>query len=151
MTMDAELNTQEDVIARLAQELEQAIRWNRPAILIIVCSSAKVRKEMQDRVVDFVQSLGQTIAEYFVAPATYDIPLVLSQHPGRSKTVFFVSRLNRGGGTGNRNAFRALNMRRELLVDHPTRVVFWLTRSEAKSLALLAPDFWAFRHLSLAV
>jgi hypothetical protein len=149
--MDVVLNTQEEVIARLAQEIKQSIGWNRPSILIVVCSSAKARKETQDKLANFVQSLGQTVTEYPVAPATYDIPLVLSQHPGRSKTVFFVTRLNRGGGTGNRNAFRALNMRRELLVDYPTRVVFWLTRPEAKSLALLAPDFWAFRHLSLAV
>lgn len=135
----------------LFSEIQQALRWDRPSILIVVYTSAKSRKEMQDLLSGLIEDQGQGVTEYAVSPATYDIPLILSRHPERKKTVFYVTRLNRGGGAGNRNAFRALNMRRELFVDYPTRVVFWLTRAEAKALALLAPDFWAFRHMSLEV
>jgi hypothetical protein len=130
-------------------EIQQALRWKRPALLIAVCSSAAVRKAMQTVLTASLQDIGQTVLDYAVSPATYDVPLSLARHPQRENAVFYVTRLNRGGGTGNRNAFRALNMRRELLVDYPTRVVFWLTRAEAKSVALLAPDFWAFRHTTV--
>lgn len=142
---------QKEQIEALFSEIQQAVRWGRPSILVVVCSSAKARKEMQDAVTCLLENIGQQVAEYVVSPATYDIPLALVRHPGRTRTIFYVTRLNRGGGSDNRNAFRALNMRRELFVDHPTRIVFWLTRAESKSLALLAPDFWAFRHLSLEV
>lgn len=135
----------------LFSEIQQALRWNRPSILVVVCSSAIARKAGQDLLASFLEKEGNQVVDYVVSEATYDIPLILSRHPERQKSVFFVTRLNRGGGNSNRNAFRALNMRRELLVDYPTRVVFWLTKSEAKSLALLSPDFWAFRHASLEI
>ncbi|MBS4060943.1 MAG: hypothetical protein KG029_11140 [Bacteroidetes bacterium] len=135
----------------LFSEIQQAVRWNRPSILVVVCSSATARKSAQDGLTRLVEAAGQQVVEYVVSGATYDIPLTLSRHPTRQKSVFYVTHINRGGGSGNRNAFRALNMRRELFVDYPTRVVFWLTKSEAKSLALLSPDFWAFRHTSLEV
>lgn len=135
----------------LFSEIQQAVRWNRPSILVVVCSSAAARKSAQDGLARLVEAAGNQVVDYVVSGATYDVPLTLSRHPARQKSVFYVTHINRGGGSGNRNAFRALNMRRELLVDYPTRVVFWLTKSEAKSLALLSPDFWAFRHISLEV
>jgi tetratricopeptide (TPR) repeat protein len=51
-----------------------------------------------------------------------------------------------GGGKGGANAYRALNIRRELLVDYQVRALFWLTRDETIELSHHAPDFWAFRH-----
>ena len=143
-----QLNYNEQV-SILFSEIEQALRWDRPSILIAVCSTAAARKTGQKMLEALINQTGKQVIEYDVSAATYDIPLILARHPDRKKSVFYISRLNRGGGIGNRNAFRALNMRRELLVDSPTRVVFWLTKAEAKSLALLSPDFWAFRHASL--
>jgi tetratricopeptide (TPR) repeat protein len=60
--------------------------------------------------------------------------------------VFFVSGLKWGGGEDGLNAYRALNLRRELFIERGLRVVFWLTEGEAVALAQHAPDFWAFRH-----
>lgn len=92
-------------------------------------------------------SLGQKVINYKISPQVYDAPFSLAHHPEREHAVFYVSGLNRGGGGDKHNAFRALNIRRELFVDYPTRVIFWLTKAEAKSLPRLAPDFWAFRHV----
>jgi hypothetical protein len=133
----------------LFDEIRQAVRWNRPSILVAVTASAALRKQAQQALSERLETLGQAIVPYVVTPQTFDIPLQLARHPQREKAVFFVSRLNRGGGTQNHNAFKALNMRRELLVDYPTRVIFWLSPAEAKALARLSPDFWAFRHASL--
>ena len=43
-------------------------------------------------------------------------------------------------------AYRALNMQRELFVENRVKAVLWLTTAEAANLARHAPDFWAFRH-----
>jgi tetratricopeptide (TPR) repeat protein len=70
----------------------------------------------------------------------------LSRRADRKKAVFSVVGLSQGGGKGGANAYRALNIRRELLVDHQLRAIFWLTGAEARELSRHAPDFWAFRH-----
>jgi hypothetical protein len=66
--------------------------------------------------------------------------------PNRGQVVFFVSGIGSANESLSRKAYSALNMHRELLVEHQIRVVFWLTKSEAASLPHYAPDFWAFRH-----
>jgi tetratricopeptide (TPR) repeat protein len=71
---------------------------------------------------------------------------MLSRRIDRRESVFSVLGLSRGGGTRNANAYRALNMRRELLVDYDIRALFWLNKAESRSLSRIAPDFWAFRH-----
>jgi tetratricopeptide (TPR) repeat protein len=76
----------------------------------------------------------------------YDIPLLLSQHPQRDRSVFSVTGLSVGGGKEGANAYRALNIRREYFVDYAIRVIIWLDRDEAMALSRHAPDFWAFRH-----
>ena len=136
----------EDQIDILFSELSLALRWDRPSILIAVCSSPAIRKEAQDNLKKSLSGIHQKVINFVVSAQNYDVPLSLAYHPERENTVFYVSGINRGGGGDKSNAFRAINIRRELLVDYPTRVVFWLTRAEAKSLPRLAPDFWAFRH-----
>jgi tetratricopeptide (TPR) repeat protein len=60
--------------------------------------------------------------------------------------VYYISNIDWGGGEDGKQAYRALNLHRELLVEDEIKVVFWLTTNEAASLPRLAPDFWAFRH-----
>ena len=61
--------------------------------------------------------------------------------------VFSITGLRWGGGKGYSNAYRALNMHREHLVDSKALSLFWLSRFEARQIAKFAPDFWVFRHL----
>ncbi|MCJ7435298.1 MAG: tetratricopeptide repeat protein, partial [Anaerolineales bacterium] len=51
-----------------------------------------------------------------------------------------------GAGVDGNDAYQALNLYRETLVEKRIRVVFWLTEKEASNLPRFAPDFWAFRH-----
>lgn len=122
------------------------MRWKRPSILIVICSSQLMRKKAQNLLKESLDGINQKVINFVVSTQNYDIPLSLAHHPERNGAVFYVSGINRGGGGDKSNAFRAVNIRRELFVDYPTRVVFWLTKAEAKSLPRLAPDFWAFRH-----
>jgi tetratricopeptide (TPR) repeat protein len=61
-----------------------------------------------------------------------------------------VRNLRQGGGGGYSNAYRALNMHREYLVEEGIKAIFWLSDGEGRQLARFAPDFWAFRHLVVA-
>jgi len=134
-------------INRLFRELEQAVKWNRPSILLAVYSSEFVRADAEAALGAKLHELGHTVTPYRVtAEENADIPLNLFQHPEKAKTVFFISGLQWGGGKDGRNAYRALNIRREYFVDYLIRAVFWLTEKEAIALPTHAPDFWAFRH-----
>jgi tetratricopeptide (TPR) repeat protein len=137
----------EEHIATLYGELEQAIRWNRPSILLAIYSSEFIRADAEDALTAELNKLGQTSIHYHVSGKdNADIALNLSQYPDINHTVFFVSGLQWGGGEDGQNAYRGLNLRRETFVDYRIRAVFWVTEDEAIALPNFAPDFWAFRH-----
>jgi len=135
-----------DRVDVLYDELSLAIRWARPSILLAVYDSEFVRKDVESILAGRLSPLGQRILDFEVTKPDFDIPLALSRHPRHEKIVFFVSGFKWGGGKGGKNAYRALNIRRELFVDYKIRAVFWFHRAEAAALPRQAPDFWAFRH-----
>ncbi len=134
-------------INRLFHELELAVKWNRPSILLAIYASEFVRADAETALTEKLRDLGQKAERYRVTGAeNADIPLNLAQHSAIDQTVFFVSGVQWGDGTDGLNAYRALNIRREYFVDYRIRAVFWLTEREAMMLPRHAPDFWAFRH-----
>jgi tetratricopeptide (TPR) repeat protein len=70
----------------------------------------------------------------------------MSETPNSKSMVFFISGIENADRASDGRVYRALNIRRELLVDKSICVVFWLNESEAANLSRLAPDFWSFRH-----
>ena len=130
----------------LSDELESAIRWQRPSILLAVYESKHICTNARTALKNSLADIGQSVYNFRVNEKRFDVPLALSQHPDRENTVFFITGLRSGGGKGGHNAYRALNLRREYLVDYQIRAVFWLTISESIDLPRCAPDFWAFRH-----
>ena len=136
------LESLEQRVARLYHELELAVRWNRPAIILAVYASELIRQDAQALLVEKLHGLGQRVEFYRITgEENADIALHLSEWPAANATVFFASGLERGGEL----AYRSLNIRREYFVTHRLRVIFWLTDKEAASLPVKAPDFWAFR------
>jgi hypothetical protein len=118
-----------------------AIRWHHPSILIGIGSRA-VLTRAQSALRKWIRAEGQRVETVRPGETNSDIPLTLSRRKLRDETVYFVDRLTGGGEP----ALRALNLRREYLVEKKIRVVFWLTEAEERRLAERAPDFWAFRH-----
>ncbi len=126
------------------KELELAIRWNRPAILLVIATPRKRRKAGQRLLREWLEQQGQRVELFNAAgKGQGDIPLLLSRKHLRNESVYFVERLAEAGLP----ALRALNIRREYLIEREIRVVFWLDENEELSIAQSAPDFWAFRHL----
>ncbi len=133
-------------VRRLQRELARAIRHRKAALLLAIYASEWVREEVERELRRFLRAQGQEVHSLRVDEAHSDVPTLLAAHPAPERTVFFVSGLGWGGGEDGLNAYRALNLRRELFIERGLRVVFWLTEGEAVALARHAPDFWAFRH-----
>ena len=137
------LEEREDI---LFDELDLAIRFDRPSILIAVYESDHIRAEVSKNLEGRIKELGQGVLNFHIDEKSFDVPLILTQNPDHEHTVYFITGLKWGGGKGGFNAYRALNMRREFFVDNQMRIVLWLTKNEASMLPRHAPDFWAFRH-----
>lgn len=127
----------------LVDELELAFRWNRPSILIVVQRSDAALHKAMDALRASVEAAGRRVITLETSPALPDIPHRILESGDVEDNVYFVSRLDRGGGV---DSYAALNLYRELFVDNHIKIVLWLTEEEANALPRLAPDFWAFRH-----
>jgi tetratricopeptide (TPR) repeat protein len=137
----------QDRIDTLFGELELAVKFDRPSILLAVYASEFVRADAEAALTARLRDLGQAVAHYRVtSEADADIPLHLAERSDRATAIYFVSGLQWGGGRDGAMAYRALNIRREYFVDYRIRAVFWLTEREAATLPRQAPDFWVFRH-----
>jgi len=142
-----EIEPFEERVDRLFRELELAIRFDRPSILLAVYQSEIVRDDAEAALAAKLRDLNQATIPYRISgEENADAPMALAQHPQRKQAVFYISGLRWGGGRDGRNAYRALNFRREYFVDYRLRAVLWLTEQEAIALPRHAPDFWAFRH-----
>ena len=136
----------EEHLVNLLDELQLSGKWRRPSILLATYNSRLTFMDARLSLENKLRKRRQNVVHIVITPENYDILLHLSQIPAREKKIFFISGLMHGGGSNDLNAFRALNMRRELLVDHRLRAVFWLSEAEASTLTAHAVDFWAFRH-----
>ncbi len=136
----------DEPLGLILEELKLAIRWGRPSIVLVVYVAEAIRQQAEVFLERQLCAIGQRVQHLEVSPEQDDVAWRLAQRSDREQTVFFVSGLRWGGGRNGGNAYRALNLRRELFVEYGLRVVFWLTTQEAAELPRRAPDFWAFRH-----
>ncbi len=138
--------TFEERVNIILDELSLGIKWDRPCLIIAVYRSEYTKAMVQSILAKALGESGQGVLHYSVDKQHYDVPLELMEHPKHKQTVYFVGGLRWGGGRRYSNAYRALNMHREYLVDGNVRAIFWVTKNEARQLARFSPDFWAFRH-----
>ena len=130
----------------LFEEIVLARKWNRPSILLAVHKS-KFGQQRAERALEArLKKIDLGVSRITVDAHHSDVPHIILEASAPDQTVFFVSNLGWGSGTDRMDAYRALNIYRELFVDHHLRVVLWLTVNEAATLARFAPDFWSFRH-----
>jgi tetratricopeptide (TPR) repeat protein len=131
----------------LFRELELAIRWKRPSILLAVFKSENTHNEAEDILKKRLLALGQDVHSFKIEGAEQaDVPQYLTNLPHLEQKVVFVEGFRMGGGRKNARAYRALNTGREYFINRQVRVVFWLTAEEANNLAHYAPEFWGYRH-----
>jgi tetratricopeptide (TPR) repeat protein len=136
----------DESVSILLDEIELAVKWERPSILVAVCGTDFVRANVQADLEHRLVESGQQVHYLLINEEQYNIATIISSIPDRENTIFFVSGLKWGGGENGNNAFRALNLQRETFIENQIRIVLWLTESESNDLPYLAPDFWVFRH-----
>jgi tetratricopeptide (TPR) repeat protein len=130
----------------LFEELNLAIQWGRPSILLAIHKSQLSKARGEKALADRLKKLGQATLEIEVSSSSPDVAHQILKPSDLDGTVFFISNIDWGGSEDGRETYRALNVYRELFVENRIRAVFWLTGNEAVNLANHAPDFWAFRH-----
>jgi tetratricopeptide (TPR) repeat protein len=130
----------------LAEEIELALLWNRPSILLAIHNSKTGRIEAQQSLEQRIVKKGKRVAHINVENANPDVILAMSEALNLPDVVFFVSGIENADQKSGGKVYRAFNIRRELLVEKGIRAVFWLNESEAANLPRFAPDFWSFRH-----
>lgn len=134
----------------LAGELELAVKWQRPCILLVVYRSEYVRAEAQTALENHMFDMGQrSVPLRLKNREITDIAAFLKEFEGAANAVFFVDGFRRGKGA-EAALYSMLNIQREFFAAKQIRTVFWLTQNELTLLAHSAPDFWAYRDRVIA-
>ncbi|MBI5354085.1 MAG: hypothetical protein HZB50_15695 [Chloroflexi bacterium] len=133
-------------ISILTDEINLALQWQRPSILLTVHKSKLGQVKAQETLEREIVKKNIKVKRIKINSSNTDIISVLCRTPDRDRIVFFVSGIETAEKQKAGDVYRALNMHREFLVEQHVRVVFWLTELEAGNLPHHAPDFWAFRH-----
>jgi hypothetical protein len=133
-------------IDTLFDEIQLAQQWGRPSILLAVHKSKFGQDKAEEALEGRLKGDGFEVRRLIFNAERSDIAKYIREAPAPTKSVYFISNLDSAGGRDNREAYRGLNLHRELFVDEAIKAVFWLTVNEAANLPRFAPDFWAFRH-----
>ncbi len=135
-----------DNTAALFQELKLAVQWKRPSILLAVCRSKPTQAKAEAALTDMLKQLSCKVIKIEVNAQSPRIAQQILDAKGSERTIFYISNLDWGGGQDGKDAYRSLNMSREIFVENSIKAIFWLTPGEATNLPHYASDFWAFRH-----
>ena len=130
----------------LIDELQLAIKWHRPSILLVVHKSKSGQIKAENALKTELDKFSQKVICFQVNNNQSDVIRLILDTQNYGDVVFFITDIDHGAGADGNDAYRALNLYRETLVEKRIRVVFWLTEMEASNLPRFAPDFWAFRH-----
>ncbi|MBX3061243.1 MAG: hypothetical protein KF770_32710, partial [Anaerolineae bacterium] len=95
-------------VDQLAQELQMAARFDRPAILLAVYRSEWVRQEAEGLLFLRLQQMGLRVESVTLNVENADLPTYLRERANSQETIYFVSGVRFGGGEDERNAYRAL-------------------------------------------
>ncbi len=139
----------DDRIETLSQELELAIKWARPCVLLVGYNSEYVRMDVETALENYLIDLGhKTAALKIKGQGANEVIDLLNEFDDAAHTVFFIDGLRWAHGR-DANIYTALNAQKEFFVENRVRVIFWLTQNEMSDLAHMAPDFWSRRHCAI--
>lgn len=128
-------------ISALVDEIQLAIHWGRPSILLAINPSTASREKAQQELRRRLSTCAKSILPIGPGQDWTSLFQFLAQAESPDHFIYLVDGLGRV-----EDSYRALNLRREQIVEQKLIVLFWLTPQEAKELPAAAPDFWAFRH-----
>ncbi|MBU4372850.1 MAG: tetratricopeptide repeat protein, partial [Euryarchaeota archaeon] len=133
-------DTFEARVSRLGNYLTRAHKYNKPSILFAMYLSEFLRSDVEKSLEKFLKDKGIKVVSVD-AGKNKDIPSYISSM-NSNNTVFLVHNMEKGIP----EALQFLNFKREELVEHHAKVVFWVREEELARISSDAPDFFAFRN-----
>ncbi len=127
-------------VLRLEGYLTRAYKNNKPSILFALYLSEFLRTDVEKSLEKSLKEQGLDVVNVD-AGEHKDLPAYFSSVNSNS-TVFFVHNIEKGFP----ELLQYLNFKREELVEHKVKVVFWVKEEELARISLEAPDFFAFRN-----
>ena len=138
--MDEAKATFEGRVSRLANYLSRAYKYNKPSILFAMYLSEFLRSDVENSLESALAEQGLEVVNVDTANFK-DLPAFFAAK-NYDNTVFFVYNLDKGFP----EVLQYLNFKREVLVEHQVKVLFWVREAELTRISLEAPDFFAFRN-----
>ncbi|MCK4937207.1 MAG: hypothetical protein KAR85_01220 [Methanosarcinales archaeon] len=127
-------------VSRLGNYLIRAHKHNKASILFALYLSEYVRADIENEIKQLLNEQGLE-ALNVDAGEHKDLPSFFSSSSS-GQNVFFVHNMEKGFP----DALRYLNFKREDIIDHRVKTVFWVTEKELTRIGNEAPDFFAFRN-----
>jgi len=141
-----EKNEFDDRVELLSNELELAIKWDRPVALLAVYNSECVRADAENALENFLLQQGQKIIRVQMDDSKNPGLISLLQNfPVDTSDVIFVNGISQHF-TKQTNIFIKLGNHQDILNDKKIRIVFWLTQNAIPEMMRSAPDFWEYRQ-----
>jgi len=138
----------ENSMGVLTKELELAIHWRRPAILLVTYNSIYIRDDSESVLENFLMDLDQKIIRISAAdPVVDSLEFWQKILDDPDNIVFFIDGFN--NLTNQRCFISILNHHAYMFIEKQVRLVFWMTLKEASILAYQAPSLWTMRHRSI--
>ena len=140
------MTRQKGFIDTLKYELGMATKWSRPSISILSANNPFQFLHCAHLASLAANSVGLNLVHLYATPNQYDLPIAIRQFGKIAESLFLCTGLDNGGGGQEKKAYKALNIRREWLVEDGMKVIVSGSKREVTRIAQDAPDFWAFRH-----
>ena len=137
------INSFDERIEIIWEELKLAIQWNRPSLLLVVYNSEYVRADAETALKNFLIERGQKIVHIQMeeTPDTSFISL-LRKFQTAEDHIFFIH----GSSPEQRNILAKLGNHKDILTRKKIRIVIWLTAKGLADLARNAPEIWEYRQ-----
>jgi tetratricopeptide (TPR) repeat protein len=127
-------------VSRLGNYLIRAHKYNKASILFALYLSEYVRADVEKEIRQLLDEHG--LEAFSVDAGEYKDLTSFFSSRSAEKTVFFVHNMEQGFP----ESLRYLNFKREEIIDHRVKAVFWVTDKELTCIGNEAPDFFAFRN-----
>ncbi len=127
-------------VSRLGNYLIRAYKYNKVSILFALYLNEFLRADAEKSLEKFLKGQGLEVVSVD-AGENKDLPSYFSSM-NSNNTVFLVHDMEKGFP----KAIHFLNFKREELVEHHAKVVFWVREEELARISTEAPDFFAFRN-----
>ena len=137
------MNSFDERIEILWEELELAIEWDRPSVLLVVYNSEYIRADAETALKNVLIERGQKLVHIQMnEKPEANLISVLQNFQTTEGHIFFIH----GSDPKQRNILAKLGNHRDILSYKKIRLVIWLTSNGLAELAHSASDIWECRQ-----